>query len=90
MTVTQAEDSDEVAIVLTGRSPDDVAAFYRSALPTAGYQITDDDTVGVGVQVVGLKFTGNGYDGELAVATTPSRSASRTAEAPLAGGPPRW
>jgi hypothetical protein len=63
-----AEDTDDTAIVLVGKSPDEVAEFYRTALPTAGYQITDDDSVSVGgAQIVGLNFSGNGYTGELAV-----------------------
>jgi hypothetical protein len=62
------EDADEKGIILAGASPDEVATFYRSALPAAGYQITDDDSVSVGgAQIVGLNFSGNGYTGELAV-----------------------
>jgi hypothetical protein len=62
------EDANEKGIILTGASPDEVATFYRSALPAAGYQITDDDSVSVGgAQIVGLNFSGNGYTGELAV-----------------------
>jgi hypothetical protein len=62
------EDADEKGIILAGASPDEVAEFYRSALPAAGYQITDDDSVSVGgAQIVGLNFSGNGYTGELAV-----------------------
>jgi hypothetical protein len=62
------EDANEKGIILAGASPDEVATFYRSALPAAGYQITDDDSVSVGgAQIVGLNFSGNGYTGELAV-----------------------
>lgn len=62
------EDANEKGIILAGSSPDEVATFYRSALPAAGYQITDDDSVSVGgSQIVGLNFSGNGYTGELAV-----------------------
>lgn len=62
------QDADEKGIILVGASPDEVATFYRSALPAAGYQITDDDSVSVGgAQIVGLNFSGNGYTGELAV-----------------------
>jgi hypothetical protein len=62
------EDSGEKGIILVGPSPDEAATFYRSALPSAGYQITDDNSVSVGgAQIVGLHFSGNGYTGELAV-----------------------
>lgn len=68
VTVAEAQDSDEIGIVLSGVDPAEVAAFYRNALPAAGYQITDDDSVGVGgVSVVGIEFVGNGYNGKLAV-----------------------
>ena len=70
-TVTEGQDADERGIVLRGVAPEAVAEFYRSALPAAGYEITKDSSVGVGgvggVQVVGLEFTGQGYNGELAV-----------------------
>ncbi len=67
---TKGENSDEVGIILVGSSPDAIATFYRSALPTAGYKITEDNSVSVGGrQIVGLKFDGNGYHGEMAVVT---------------------
>jgi hypothetical protein len=67
---TKGENSDEIGIVLVGSSPDAIATFYRSALPTAGYKITEDNSVSVGGrQIVGLKFDGNGYHGEMAVVT---------------------
>ncbi|MGH3879742.1 MAG: hypothetical protein ACRDSK_22165 [Actinophytocola sp.] len=69
--VIEAQEPDEKGIVLTGMAPDEVAAFYRSALPAAGYDITKDASVGVGgVQVVGLEFTGQGYNGKLAVVSS--------------------
>jgi hypothetical protein len=67
---TKGETSDEVGIILVGSSPDAIATFYRSALPTAGYKITEDNSVSVGSrQIIGLKFDGNGYHGEMAVVT---------------------
>jgi hypothetical protein len=62
------ENATEIGMILIGKSPDEVATFYRTALPAAGYQITEDDSVSVGgAQIVGLKFNGHGYNGELAV-----------------------
>jgi hypothetical protein len=69
--VIESQEPGEKGIVLTGMAPDEVAAFYRSALPAAGYDITKDASVGVGgVQVVGLEFTGQGYNGKLAVVSS--------------------
>jgi hypothetical protein len=66
----KGQDSDEIGIVLVGSTPDQIATFYRSALPAAGYQVTEDNSVSVGGrQIVGLKFNGHGYNGELAVVT---------------------
>jgi hypothetical protein len=68
VTITGGKDANGVGIVLAGKDPNVVADFYRSALPTAGYEIVNDSSVGVGgVQVVGMEFRGNGYDGDLAV-----------------------
>jgi hypothetical protein len=67
---TKGENADEVGIILVGSSPEEIATFYRSALPTAGYKITEDNSVSVGGrQIIGLKFDGNGYHGEMAVVT---------------------
>jgi hypothetical protein len=68
VTITGGKDANGAGIVLAGKDPNVVADFYRSALPTAGYEIVNDSSVGVGgVQVVGMQFRGNGYDGDLAV-----------------------
>ncbi|HEV7647260.1 MAG TPA: hypothetical protein VGP26_03785 [Actinophytocola sp.] len=65
---TQGQDADEIGIVLVGKDPAAVATFYRSALPAAGYKITEDNSVSVGGrQIVGMKFDGHGYHGEIAV-----------------------
>ncbi|MGH3756366.1 hypothetical protein [Actinophytocola sp.] len=64
----KADTPDETAIVLVGQSPADIADFYRSALPAAGYEITNDQSVNApGQTIVDLDFTGQGYDGEVAV-----------------------
>lgn len=64
----QGQDADEIGIVLVDADPDAVATFYRSALPSAGYKITEDNSVGVGGRsIVGIKFAGHGYNGEMAV-----------------------
>jgi hypothetical protein len=64
----KGENAEGIGIVLVGSTPDQIATFYRSALPAAGYQITEDNSVSVGgAQVVGLHFAGHGYNGELAV-----------------------
>ncbi len=66
--VTARQSGGETGILLVGKSPEDVTSFYRSALPAAGYQITKDASVGAGqVQVIGMEFAGNGYEGKLAV-----------------------
>jgi hypothetical protein len=66
--VTARQDGADTGILLVGKSPEEVASFYRSALPAAGYKITKDSSVGAGqVQVVGIEFSGNGYAGKLAV-----------------------
>jgi hypothetical protein len=66
--VTARQDGADTGIVLVGKSPEEVASFYRSALPAAGYKITKDSSVGAGqVQVVGIEFSGNGFAGKLAV-----------------------
>jgi len=64
----QGQDADEIGIVLVGADPDAIATFYRSALPSAGYKITEDNSVGIGGRsIVGIKFSGHGYSGEMAV-----------------------
>jgi hypothetical protein len=65
--VTARQSGGDTGILLVGRSPEEITSFYRSALPAAGYQITQDASVGGQVQVVGIEFTGNGYDGKIAV-----------------------
>lgn len=66
----KGQDANEIGIVLVGSTPEAIADFYRSALPAAGYQITEDNSVSVGGrQIVGMHFQGNGYNGELAVVT---------------------
>lgn len=68
VTVTERSTADTVGILLIGEKPEKVIDFYRSALPTAGYQITEDNSVGLGqLQVAGLTFTGHDYRGELTV-----------------------
>jgi hypothetical protein len=64
----QGQDADEIGIVLVDADPEAVATFYRSALPSAGYKITEDNSVGLGGRsIVGIKFNGHGYHGEMAV-----------------------
>jgi hypothetical protein len=71
--VTEARDGGDTGIVLTGVEPGVVAEFYRDALPAAGYRITKDNSIGVGgVDVIGMSFTGHGYNGEIAVVSTGS------------------
>jgi hypothetical protein len=65
--ITARQSGGDTGILLVGRSPDEITSFYRSALPAAGYQITQDASVGGQVQVVGIEFTGNGYVGKIAV-----------------------
>jgi hypothetical protein len=59
------ESADGVSIRLASVSADDVAAFYRQALPQAGYTILSDAQIGTGggVSVGGLRFEGHGYQG---------------------------
>jgi hypothetical protein len=59
------ESADGVSIRLASISADDVAAFYRQALPQAGYTILGDARIGTGggVSVGGLRFEGHGYQG---------------------------
>lgn len=64
----KGQDADEIGIVLADGDPDTIATFYRSALPAAGYKITEDNSVGIGGRsIIGIKFTGHGYHGEMAV-----------------------
>jgi hypothetical protein len=53
-------------VTLSGVSSDRVAAFYRSALPPAGYRITSD--VGIPGVARALAFTGHGVTGSLGAA----------------------
>ncbi|SNQ46663.1 PT repeat protein [Frankia canadensis] len=50
-------------VTLTGVDGDKAAAFYRTALPQAGYRITQD--VGVGGVARAMSFTGHGITGSI-------------------------
>lgn len=68
VTVTEATSGDTTGIVLTGTDPQEVIDFYRDALPAAGYEIEADAGVDVGgTTIAGLRFSGNGYSGKIAV-----------------------
>lgn len=68
VTVTERSTADTVGMLLVGEEPEKVIDFYRSALPAAGYRITEDNSVALGqLQVAGLTFTGHDYEGELTV-----------------------
>jgi hypothetical protein len=60
------------ALSLTGVSADDALAFYRRALPGAGYKIVSD--VGGGALPGGLGFTGHGVSGAVAGADSLGQS----------------
>ncbi|MGH3762581.1 hypothetical protein [Actinophytocola sp.] len=63
-----ASDGDTQAFVLHATDPNAVVAFYRDALPAAGYQITTDKgVIAGGVDIAGLRFTGHGYSGKIAI-----------------------
>ncbi len=53
-------------VTLTGLTPDAIAAFYRTALPAAGYKITSDTAGGATAHV--LAFSGHGVTGGIGTA----------------------
>jgi hypothetical protein len=60
------ESDGERGIAITGADPEKVAAFYRKALPKAGYEITKDRRVSIGgLAAVGIEFSGHGWAGEI-------------------------
>lgn len=64
------DDADgERGIAIVGSAPEKVAAFYRKALPKAGYTITKDRRVAIGgLAAVGMEFNGHGWAGEIGAA----------------------
>jgi hypothetical protein len=65
--VARNPDSDGVNIVIASVTSQDAAAFYRQALPRAGWTITKDTQVvaGGGVAATGIEFEGHGYRGSI-------------------------
>jgi hypothetical protein len=64
--VARNPDGDGVNIVLTSVTAEKATAFYRQALPGAGYNITRDaEVVAGGTAVTGIEFVGHGYRGSI-------------------------
>jgi hypothetical protein len=60
----------QVAITLNPITPSQSAAFYKTALPRAGYEITENMSTGLSAGdpkgMSGIEFTGHGYTGDVA------------------------
>lgn len=65
--------SNGYAITLDDVTVATVASFYATALPAAGYTITQHaSTTGDGLTGTGIEFTGHGYKGVIGAITSPS------------------
>jgi hypothetical protein len=58
--------NDTAIIVLTSVTPAEMVSFYTSALPQAGFAITDNASVnGSNGATADIEFAGNGYKGSM-------------------------
>jgi hypothetical protein len=65
-TAENASYGGQTVIVLTSVTPAEMASFYASALPQAGFAITDNASVsGSNGTTADIEFTGNGYKGSM-------------------------
>ena len=55
-----------VILTLNPITPSRAAAFYETALPRAGYEITGNISTGTASGMTAIEFTGHGYTGEVA------------------------
>ena len=59
--------NQEIIIFFSGITPPKVSAFYATALPRAGYTVSDNSVISVsGVNEVAIQFSGHGYKGMIA------------------------
>lgn len=65
------DDGRQIAATVTVSSAQEAFDFYLSALPGAGYTVTSSDSVNAGGVLAGeIDLTGNGFEGQIALAGT--------------------
>jgi hypothetical protein len=64
--VENVSNGTTIDIVLSSVSPQEVSSFYGSALPAAGYTVTQNTQAsGAAVTGTAVEFTGHGYKGDI-------------------------
>lgn len=56
----------QVVLTLNPITPSRAAAFYETALPRAGYEVSSNISTGTGSGMTAIEFSGHGYTGEVA------------------------
>lgn len=64
-------DGGTTDIVLSGVSASEISSFYGSALPQAGFTVTDNtNATGADINGTAIEFTGHGYKGDIGATTS--------------------
>lgn len=66
--VTDASRNGQLSMLVSGVLPEKALGYYRTSLPTVGYQIVRENTSKLsGDEVVSIDFAGKGYTGTVSI-----------------------